>query len=104
MQRRLLLAAVAVPLARPATLRAQGGAHGAWPSRPLRLLIPWPPGGTTDILSRIIAPPLGDLLGQPVAVENKGGASGAIGTIEMLRSPPDGHTFSIVTSMLVSAA
>ncbi len=97
MQRRAILAA---GLAAPMLARAQA----AWPSRPIRLMIPWPPGGTTDILARVIAPPLGQLLGQPVVVENKGGASGAIGTIDMLRQPPDGHAFSIVTSTLVSAA
>ena len=75
-----------------------------WPSRPLRLVVPWPPGGTTDILARQIAPPLSAALGQPVVVENRGGASGAIGTAELLRAPPDGHTFAFVTSTLVSAA
>jgi tripartite-type tricarboxylate transporter receptor subunit TctC len=97
MQRRGILAAA---LAAPMLAKAQP----AWPTRPIRLMIAWPPGGTTDILARVIAPPLGQLLGQPVVVENKGGASGAIGTIDMLRQPPDGHAFSIVTSTLVSAA
>ncbi len=97
MQRRMLLAA---GLAMPMVARGQA----AWPNRPIRMMIPWPPGGTTDILGRLIAPPLAQLLGQPVVVENKGGASGAIGTIEMLRTPPDGHSFAIVTSTLVSAA
>lgn len=100
MRRRSLFAALlAVPGLAPSLARAQ-----AWPHRPIRMMIPWPPGGTTDILGRIIAPQLGQLLGQPVVVENKGGASGAIGTIEMLRTPADGHSFSIVTSTLVSAA
>ncbi len=104
MQRRHVLAAsaaTALPLALPGLARAQ---QANWPSRPLRMIIPWPPGGTTDILARVIAPALSERLGQPVVVENKSGASGAIGTIEMLRTPPDGHTFSIVTSTLVSAA
>ena len=67
------------------------------------MVIPWPPGGTTDILARIIQPPLSAALGQPVVIENRGGASGAIGTAELLRSPPDGYNFGIVTSTLVSA-
>jgi tripartite-type tricarboxylate transporter receptor subunit TctC len=67
------------------------------------LVIPWPPGGTTDILARIIQPPLSAALGQSVVIENRGGASGAIGTAELLRSTPDGHTVGIVTSTLVSA-
>ena len=95
MLRRTLLASC---LAAPAL--AQPG----WqPNRAIRLIIAWPPGGTTDILARTIAPPLAALLGQPIVIENKGGASGAIGTIEMLRQPPDGHCFSIVTSTMVSA-
>ena len=85
---------------RPA--RAQQAA--AWPSRPLRSVVPWPPGGTTDILARQIGPPLAAALGQPVVVENRGGASGAIGTAELLRAAPDGHSFGFVTSTLVSAA
>src|SRR5918997_6711757 len=76
--------------------------QAAWPSRPLRLVVPWPPGGTTDILARQIGPPLAAALGQPVVVENRGGASGAIGTAELLRAPPDGHSFGFVTSTLVS--
>ena len=82
--------------------RAQQAA--AWPSRPLRLVVPWPPGGTTDILARQIGPPLAAALGQPVVVENRGGASGAIGTAELLRAAPDGYSFGFVTSTLVSAA
>ena len=92
-------AAVGAPW-RPA--RAQQAA--AWPSRPLRLVVPWPPGGTTDILARQIGPPLAAALGQPVVVENRGGASGAIGTAELLRAAPDGYSFGFVTSTLVSAA
>ena len=79
-------------------------AEGAWPTRPLRLVVPWPPGGTTDILARQIAPPLSTALGQPVVIENRGGASGAIGTAELVRTAPDGHSFAFVTSTLVSAA
>jgi tripartite-type tricarboxylate transporter receptor subunit TctC len=86
----------------PRKALSQGGAP--WPSRPLRLVVPWPPGGTTDILARQIGPPLATALGQPVVVENRGGASGAIGTAELLRAPPDGHSFAFVTSTLVSAA
>ena len=92
-------AAAGVP---PPPARAQQAA--AWPSRPLRLVVPWPPGGTTDILARQIGPPLAAALGQPVVVENRGGASGAIGTAELLRVAPDGYSFGFVTSTLVSAA
>ena len=99
MQRRGVLAGLAAALAGSAVAQP-----AAWPNRPLRLVVPWPPGGTTDILARQIAPPLSAALGQPVVVENRGGASGAIGTAELLRAPPDGHSFAIVTSTMVSAA
>ncbi len=103
-RRAILMAGLGIPLATPMLAQAQGNNPAAWPSRPIRLMIAWPPGGTTDILARVIAPPLAALLGQPVVVENKGGASGAIGTIDMLRQPADGHAFAICTSTLVSAA
>jgi tripartite-type tricarboxylate transporter receptor subunit TctC len=77
----------------------------AWsPTRPVRLIVPWPPAGTTDILARQIAPPLSAALGQPVVVENRGGASGAIGTVEALRAAPDGHTICLSVSTLITAA
>lgn len=98
MRRRDIMIGVAATLAMPASARAQ-----AWPTRPVRMVIPWPPGGTTDILARIIQPPLSSALGQPVVIENRGGASGAIGTAELLRAAPDGYNFGIVTSTLVSA-
>jgi len=97
MKRRGLLAASTL-LAAP-TVHAQS----AWPSRPIRLVVPWPPSGTTDILARHIAPPLSQALGQPVVVENRSGASGAIGTVELLRAPPDGHTIGFVISTLVTS-
>ena len=103
MRRRAFLAGMGGAAgALPRTALSQGSAP--WPSRPLRLVVPWPPGGTTDILARQIGPPLAAALGQPVVVENRGGASGAIGTAELLRAPPDGHSFAFVTSTLVSAA
>ena len=97
MKRRTILAAPTL-LAAPAAL-----AQPAWPSRPIRLVVPWPPSGTTDILARHIAPPLSQALGQPVVVENRGGASGAIGTAEVLRTPPDGHTICLTISTLITS-
>ncbi len=94
-------------LAGAGALAVSAAAHAqpaAWPTRPVRLVVPWPPGGTTDILARQIQPPLSAALGQPVVVENRGGASGAIGTAELLRAAPDGYGIAIVTSTLVSAA
>ena len=97
MKRRVLLASSAL-LAAPAV-----NAQPAWPTRPIRLVVPWPPSGTTDILARHIAPPLSQALGQPVVVENRGGASGAIGTVELLRAPADGHTIGFVISTLITS-
>src|SRR5215218_71951 len=91
-------------LAGAGTIAAATTGAALRPARSLRLVVPWPPGGTTDILARQIGPALAAAFGQPVVVENRGGASGAIGTAELLRAPPDGHSFAFVTSTLVSAA
>ena len=83
----------------PAVARAQTGA--AWaPSRPMRLIVPYTPGGGTDIVGRLIARALGDALGQPVAVENRPGASEMVGTEAVARAAPDGHTIGLVTNTI----
>ena len=87
--RALLLAAAAL---------AVSTAHGqAFPSKPLRLIVPFPPGGSADILGRGIAQKLGDGLGQAVVVENRPGAGTAIGAEALARSPADGYTLMIGT-------
>ena len=68
----------------------------AYPAKPVRLVVPFPPGGSTDLVARQITPTLGDFLGQQVVVEYKGGAAGSIGTAEVARAAPDGYTLLIV--------
>jgi tripartite-type tricarboxylate transporter receptor subunit TctC len=87
--RRGLLALTAAGLAMPGLLRAQG----TWPDRPLRLIVAWPPGGSTDTVARIVQPRLQEVLGRSVVIDNRGGASGSIGAIEAARVPPDGTTW-----------
>ena len=64
----------------------------SYPSKSIRFIVPWPPGGGADVLSRIISPKLGDVLGQQVVVDNRGGAAGNIGAEMAAKSPPDGYT------------
>ena len=70
----------------------------AYPSKPIRLIVPWPAGGATDIMARLVGTKLTEMLGQPVIVENKSGASGFIGTEFVAKAPPDGYTLLLVTS------
>jgi tripartite-type tricarboxylate transporter receptor subunit TctC len=67
----------------------------AWPDRPVRIIVPYPPGGTTDIIARMVVPALQAQLGQPLVIENRGGASGSIGATAAARAPADGYTLFI---------
>ena len=83
-----LAAAIAAPcLAQP------------FPSKPVKLVVPYPPGGGTDVIARIVAPKLGETLGQPVIIENKPGAGGTIGSSQAAIAPPDGYTLLIVNTL-----
>jgi tripartite-type tricarboxylate transporter receptor subunit TctC len=64
-----------------------------YPARPIRLIVPFPPGGTVDITARIIQAKLSESLGQPIVIENRGGAGGSVGTEAAAKSAPDGYTF-----------
>jgi tripartite-type tricarboxylate transporter receptor subunit TctC len=81
-------ALAALPLARPALAQA-------WPAKPLRLIVPLVPGGTTDLIARALAEPLGRMLGQPVVVENRPGANGWIANDYVMRERPDGYTLIV---------
>jgi tripartite-type tricarboxylate transporter receptor subunit TctC len=73
-----------------------GAAH-AFPTKPVKIIVAFPPGGGTDIVARLLAPRLGEVWGQPVIVENRAGASGTIGTEAAARAEPDGHTLFMAT-------
>src|SRR3982751_647882 len=64
----------------------------SYPSKPVRMIIPFAPGGASDFVGRIMQPKMGELLGQPIVVENKPGAAGNIGAEAAAKSPPDGYT------------
>lgn len=81
----LALGLVAVPLS----------AAAAFPDKPIRLVVPFPPGGAVDFFARVVQPGLAEALGQPIVIENKGGAGGMVGAGAVAQSAPDGHTLLI---------
>jgi len=101
MQRRTLLAAAALAAALPTQAQS-------WPARPIRLVVPFPPGSSPDIIARLLAEPLAHALGQAVVVDNKPGAGGNLGTGVAAKAEPDGYTFlftiqgPLVTAPLLS--
>ena len=94
----LRAAALALPLAVSMGAQAQ-----TYPSKPVRLIVPFAPGGTTDIVARIVSEKMGAALGQPVLVENKAGAGGAVGALEMIKALNDGHVLGMATVSTTAA-
>ncbi|MDB5848815.1 MAG: Tripartite-type tricarboxylate transporter, receptor component TctC [Rhodoferax sp.] len=83
--------------------QAQGNSStAAYPDRPIRIIVPYPPGGTTDPVARLLAADIGPRLGQAVIVDNRAGAAGSIGTEAVVRSPADGYTLLLHTSAIAT--
>src|SRR6266498_113905 len=82
---------LAVLLAVPCLALAQ-----AYPSKPVRMIVPFPPGGTTDLVARIVQPKFQELLGQTVLIENRSGAGGSVGAAEAAKAAADGYTLLMV--------
>lgn len=101
MHRRALLGAALAGALAPAAAQAQAPVQGWAPTRPVRLIIPFPPGGGSDILGRLLVARIGDGLGQPLVAENRGGAGGNIGAEATARAPADGHAVMIAANTFV---
>ncbi|MCB2029408.1 MAG: tripartite tricarboxylate transporter substrate binding protein, partial [Rhodoferax sp.] len=91
-RRRHAMAWVGSTLAAAALMAVPTAAFAAYPDKPIRLVVPFPPGGAVDFYARVVQPALGEVLGQPVIIENKAGASGMVGAALVAQAPPDGYT------------
>ena len=92
---RSLLAAAALAL-------VMGAAHAQYPNKPIKLVVPWPPGGAVDTLGRLIAQTVSEPLGQPIVVDNRPGAAGAIGSDAVAKAEPDGYTLLMGSTTVIS--
>ena len=92
------IAAAVLALALPAVALAQ-----AWPARPVKMIVPFPAGGTTDVVARLLGQKLSDAWGQPVVIENRLGAGGNIGAEAAAKSAPDGYTLFMTSGSIVTA-
>jgi len=94
-RRWIVLGALAAPLAAPAQGNAQGSG-AAWPPLIIKIVVPYPPAGSTDVIARLVQNGLQQRLGASVIIENRAGASGSIGTAAVAKSPPDGSNWLLV--------
>ena len=94
----LIVGAATLALGLPLAALAQ-----AYPTKPVRLIVPFAPGGTTDIVARIVSERMGSALGQQVLVENKAGGGGSVGALEMIKATPDGHVLGMATVSTTAA-
>jgi tripartite-type tricarboxylate transporter receptor subunit TctC len=97
-------AVLALPALAPGLAAGPGAAQAAWPERPVRIIVPFPPGGTNDLMARPLAEAFRAAFDQPVVVENRSGAGGTIGATQVNRAAPDGHTLLVTSAILVTAA
>jgi len=91
-------ALTSMPLLAAGLLAAAGAAAQQYPVKPVRMMVPFVPGGNTDIIARIVAPEMSKALGQQLVIENRGGAGSIIGTEVVAKSPPDGYTLLMVSA------
>jgi tripartite-type tricarboxylate transporter receptor subunit TctC len=93
LSRRTTIAVTSAMVLEPGLLRAQSD----WPNRPIRMVVPWPAGGPIDLAARPVAQRLGELLGVPMVIENRGGANGTIGALHVAQAEPDGYTVLVAS-------
>jgi len=96
--------ALAAGLAVSAALLQSAAAQDAYPNRPVRLVVAFAPGGITDIVARLVGEKLAERLGQPVVIDNKGGAAGALGAKFVSAADPDGYTLLVTTTAVAIGA
>lgn len=104
MKRKLALqvCGAAVLVAASWLMPLQASAQGDWPSRPIRIVVPYPPGTGPDVMARLVADGLGKELKASIVVENKAGANGIIGTSELVKAPADGYTYLLVDRLTLT--
>ena len=103
LNRRSFVAATLAVASAPAAAQTSGQA-APWPSKPIKLVVPYAPGGTTDVVARMVAEYLGQKLGQNIIVDNKPGKGAMVGTAIVAKSPPDGYTLlmSVISGLSIS--